>query len=110
MQQAAVGHLPERGVVDLDEMVSNPMVGRKLHARATTAASSAFQPQRDPFGRCDASRGAQELCTASATPVSVTVIAVASLQPRGSPNMRAAATTAISGTSSMPVDAITGGK
>jgi hypothetical protein len=52
----------------------------------------------------------QDFFKARVTPPSVRTIDVASLQPRGSSNIRAAEITPIRGTSSMPVEAIAGGK
>jgi hypothetical protein len=52
----------------------------------------------------------QDFFKARVTPLSVRTIDVASLHPRGSSNIRAAEITPIRGTSSMPVEAIAGGK
>lgn len=50
------------------------------------------------------------LRSASVMPPSVSAIAATSRTPKGSPRMKAAETTPITGTSSMPVDAEVGGR
>src|SRR3954462_6492187 len=65
----------------------------------------------DP-GRTRMSRpsGVYARCSASGTPLSVSAMAATSRKPNGSPRMKAAETTPITGTSSMPVEAEVGGR